>query len=125
MEVWVLEKECFKDSFTASFPLEICYAKSRWYVQWDANWNFQPNKVINHWAGLKFILNFYDYDVPRRSLFITYDDVSKDEWYTTYAEYAKRIWLIPKSVGHFWPNDSITIEQIDRYVQVLSLRKNN
>lgn len=114
------EIECFNDSFQSRYPKEICYAKELWYIQWDSLWNIYPNKAISHGAGLKFILNYYGYGVPKRSLYLTYTDLQKNQWQTTYAEFAKRINLIDESITEFYPDKTITIEQVDRYISVLS-----
>ncbi len=114
------EIECFKDNFQSQYPKEICYAKNKWYIQWDALGNFYPNRVISHGAGLKFILNYYGYGVPKRSLYLTYTDLQKTQWQTTYAEFAKRINLIDESVTEFYPDKTITIEQVDRYISRLT-----
>jgi hypothetical protein len=115
-----IDIECFKDSFQSKYPKEICYAKQAWYIQWDTLWNFNPNRSISHAAGLKFILKFYWYGVPKRSLYLTYSDLQKTQWQTTYAEYAKRIGLIPQSTSKFYPDKIITIKQVDSYISVLS-----
>lgn len=117
-----IEIDCFKDSFQSKYPKEICYAKKQWFIQWDSLENFYPNNSISHAAGLKFILNFYWYRVPKESLYITFTDLQKRQWQTTYAEYAKRIWIISPSVTEFKPEKPITIDQIDEYLQKLSTK---
>jgi len=114
------EIDCFKDSFQSKFPKELCYAKDSGYIQGDNEWNFNPTQTVSHAAGLKFILNFYWYRVPKESLYITFTDLQKRQWQTTYAEYAKRIWIIPTSNKEFHPEKTITIDQVDWYLQALS-----
>jgi len=118
-ERWI---ECFKDVFQSEHPWEICYAKDAWYIQWDALWNFYPQQAISHAAGLKLILKFYNLNVPSSSLYLTYDDLQKNQWYTRYAEYAKRIWLIEQDVKEFKPTENISIQQVDSYIYTLSKR---
>jgi len=114
------EIDCFKDSFQSEYPKELCYAKDQWFIQWDSEWNFKPTGSVSHAAGLKFILNFYWYRVPKESLYITFTDLQKRQWQTTYAEFAKRIWIISPTVTEFHPERTISIDQVDWYLQALS-----
>jgi len=70
-------------------------------------------------------LNFYEANVPRRALYITYNDITPKDWFSTYAEYAKSHGIIPRSQNEFHPNEAITIETIDRYIEKISEMNQN
>ena len=122
--VWSMS-DCFGDISSSQYAEQICYAKNRGIVSGDANNNFNPNWIVTNGAWLKFILNFYEANVPRRALYITYNDITPKDWFSTYAEYAKSHGIIPRSQNEFHPNEAITIETIDRYIEKISEMNQN
>jgi hypothetical protein len=116
-------QSCFWDISESIYKEQICFAKRKWYIQWDAFNNFNPTDTVSHAAGLKFILNFNGENVPSRAAYITFDDLEKRFWYTTYAEYAKIHGLIPESERLFYPDEAITINQVDTYIYKLVQKK--
>ncbi len=115
-------KNCFNDISESIYAEQICDAKRRWIIQWDANNDFNPKGVVSHAAGLKFILNFSGENVPKRAAYLTFTDLEKRFWYTSYAEYAKSHGIIDSSMKEFDPLTPITISQIDSYLYKLTLR---
>jgi len=116
-------QNCFKDISESNYKEQICFAKRKWYIQWDAQNNFNPSATVSHAAWLKFILNFNWETVPWRAAYVTFDDLEKQFWYTTYAEYAKINGLIDQWEKLFYPDWAITIKQVDSYIYKLVQKK--
>lgn len=110
------DENCFRDIENSQFQKEICYALKKWWIQGKNDGFFYPNDIINHAQWLKLILNFLGENVPQKAYENTYKDIDRSLWYATYAEYAKRKGIIDEQVDYFYPEESISLEQVDQYV---------
>lgn len=111
-------KGCFSDINNQWMEKEVCFAKSRNWINGLDEQIFDPNGLVTRAQALKFLMLSFDFDLES-SVEVNVEDVSSDSWIFPYLSPATEIGLLDDDKKLFQPNDLITRAEFASWVYYL------
>ena len=100
-------------------------AKERGFVSGYSDGTFGPTKTINKVELLKMLFEAFGIDLSDYTIGDLYSDVSADEWYAPYVQYAKDNELVEiEDDGLFHPDKNMTRDEFSEVVYRLMVQQN-